>query len=236
MIALVLAAALVATPRDAYNQGNRLYAAKDYAGAAAAYREALTGGHDARVHYNLGNALFKSGKIGEAILNYRRATALAPRDRDVADNLAFARAYRLDRFPQTQNPLALVLDRVFHRLSYAESALGAALLAAFAALLLAAWIVWRRAALGIGAAVLGAGALFCFVTQQVWAADVGAQPAVVIVSEVSAASGPSDEAKQILLLHDGTEVRIRETRGEYMLVQVPGGGGWIKKSAVERVY
>src|SRR5262249_24984506 len=118
---------LLAGPRDAHNQGNRLYAAKDYAGAAAAYREALAAGHDSRAHYNLGNALFKSGKIGEAILNYRRAYALAPRDRDVRDNLAFARAYRLDRLSPSQNPLARGLDRTFHALSRSESSLWGAL-------------------------------------------------------------------------------------------------------------
>src|SRR5213078_1952635 len=48
---------------------------------------------------------------------------------------------------------------------------------------------------------------------------------VVVVPEVNALSGPGEEFKQILLLHDGTEVRIRELRGDYLLVQVPGGGG-----------
>jgi uncharacterized protein YgiM (DUF1202 family) len=54
---------------------------------------------------------------------------------------------------------------------------------------------------------------------------------------VNAASGPGDEFKQVLLLHDGTEVRVRETRGDWALVQLPGGsGGWLKQSAIERVY
>jgi tetratricopeptide (TPR) repeat protein len=232
---LVLALALNA--RDSYNQGNRLYAAKDYAGAATAYREALTTGHDPRVHYNLGNALFKSGKIGEAILNYRRAYALAPRDPDTRGNLAFARAYRLDKFSSSANPLARALDRTFHWLSRRESSLWSALLVAVTGLALAGWIVWRRTALGWASVGLGAAAAYCLVTAQVWSAEVSAQPAVVVVPEVSASSAPSEEAKQILLLHDGTEVRIRESRGDYDLVQIPGGnGGWIPKSAIERVY
>jgi hypothetical protein len=233
---MILAGLLALGPRAAYNQGNRLYAQKDYAGATLAYREALQGGHDPRVHYNLGNALFKSGKIGEAILHYRRAHALAPRDRDIADNLAFARAYRLDKLPSTQNPLTRVIDRTFHWLSRREAALGAALLAAVAGLALAMWIVWRWTAAGVAAVGLGALAAFCFVTQQVWGAEVNAQPAVVVVPEVNALSGPGEEFKQILLLHDGTEVRIRESRGDYDLVQVPGGGGWVRKGAVEGVY
>ena len=80
-------------------------------------------------------------------------------------------------------------------------------------------------------------ALFGLITQQVWTNEIAERPAVVVVPEVNALSGPSEEFKQILLLHDGTELRIRETRGDYLLVQIPGsGGGWLRKDAVERVY
>ena len=65
--------------------------------------------------------------------------------------------------------------------------------------------------------------------------DVGGI-SVNIGARVSALAGPSDDAKQILLLHDGSEVTIRDARGEYLLVQLPGGGGWVPKSAVQRIY
>jgi uncharacterized protein YgiM (DUF1202 family) len=80
-------------------------------------------------------------------------------------------------------------------------------------------------------------ALFGLVTRWVWAGEVAARPAVVVVPEVSVSSGPGEEFKQILLVHDGTEVRIREQRGGYLLVQLPGGnGGWVRSNVVERVY
>ena len=229
--------ALLLAPAAAYNQGNRLYARKDYAGATLAYRQALEAGPNALVHYNLGNALFKSGKIGEAILHYRRARFLDPRDADIAANLAFARSYRVDKVLTVPSPLARALDDAFHRLSFRESSLLAAACFLLAGLSLAAWVVWRwRLSLAV-TPLLAALWLFCLVTRQAWSGEVGAAPGVVVTPEVSAASGPSEEAKQILLLHDGTEVRIREARGDYLLVQLPGGtGGWIRKEAVERIY
>ena len=45
----------------------------------------------AALYFNLGNALFKSGQIGRAIVNYRLAGQLAPRDPDIRANLRFAR-------------------------------------------------------------------------------------------------------------------------------------------------
>ena len=233
----LLVLGLVLGPVQAYNEGNRLYAQKDWAGAVQAYEEALKSGHDPRAHYNLGNALFRSGKIGEAIVNYRRAYYLAPRDRDIATNLAFARAYRLDKSSGSTSPLAQVAGRALRWLSRNEAARLAGALFTLAGLVMSAWIVWRGRLLGLAAGVLALLGLYGFLAQQLWAGEVAARPAVVVVPEVSAASGPGDEFKQVLLLHDGTEVRIRETRGDWALVQLPGGsGGWLKQSAIERVY
>ncbi len=234
---LTLAVALALAPAGAYNRGNQFYAQKDYAHAALAYEEALKAGHSAGAHYNLGNALFKSGRIGEAILHYRRARYLDPRDADIANNLAFARNYRVDKVLSVPGPLARALDRAFHWLSRREATLLAAVCFALAGLSLAAWIVRRWSQLLFGIPLFAALALFCFVTQQVWTSEVDSRPAVVVAPEVNVLSGPSEEFKQILLVHDGTEVRIREARGDYLLVQLPGGsGGWIKKDAVQRVY
>ena len=237
MIGSLLVLGLVLGPVQAYNEGNRLYAQKDYAGAVRAYEEALKAGHDPRAHYNLGNALFRSGKIGEAIVHYRRAYHLAPRDHDIEANLAFARAYRVDKSTGTTSPLAQAAERALRWLSRREAALLAGMAFTLAGLVLAAWIVWRLRPLAVAAGVLALLGLYGFLAQQLWAGEVAARPAVVIVPEVSAASGPGEEFKQVLLLHDGTEVRIRETRGDWVLAQLPGGsGGWLKQSAIERVY
>jgi tetratricopeptide (TPR) repeat protein len=237
MMAWLLVLGLVLGPVQAYNEGNRLYAQKDYAGAVHAYEEALRSGNDPRAHYNLGNALFRTGKIGEAIVHYRRAGYLAPRDHDIAANLAFARAYRLDKSQATASPLAHAADRALRWLSRREAALLAGVLFTLAGLALSAWIVWRAPPLAGAAGMLALLGLYGFLAQQLWAGEVASRPAVVVVAEVSAASGPGDEFKQVLLLHDGTEVRIREIRGAWVLVQLPGGsGGWLKQSALERVY
>lgn len=233
----LLAVVLALAPAEAYNRGNALYAQKDYEGAARAYREALEAGPSAAVHYNLANALFKSGEIGRAILNYRRARFLEPRDPDIRANLTFARNYRVDKVLTVPGPIARALDGIFHRLSLREASLLAAVFFACSGLLLSIWIVRRwRVTLWLAMASLLL-FVFCFVTRQTWIGEIDAQPAVVVVPEVDAMSGPGEEFKPILLLHDGTEVRIRETRGDHLLVQVPGGsGGWITGDAVERVY
>jgi len=236
MMGLVAVLALAAGPIAAYNQGNQLYARKDYAAAALAYQKALEAGPSAAVHFNLGNALFKSGRIGQAIVHYRRARYLDPRDGDVPANLNFARAYRVDKMLVPQSPLSQALDVAFHRLSRREAALLGPIFFTLTGACLSLWIVRRWAPLLVAATLCGAASLYGIVSQRMWAAEISERPAVVVVPEVNALSGPGEEFKQILLVHDGTEVEIREARGDYLLIQLPGGGGWVPKSAVERVY
>src|SRR5271165_2579987 len=49
-------------------------------------------GYSAAALYNLGNSYARAGKPGLAVLNYERASLLAPNDPDIAANLRFVRA------------------------------------------------------------------------------------------------------------------------------------------------
>ena len=72
---------------------------------------------------------------------------------------------------------------------------------------------------------------------QVWAGEMAARPAVITVPEVSGLSGPGKEYKEILIIHDGTEVEIKGVRGDYYLVQLLGGmGAWIPHNALTEIF
>ncbi|MBI4726808.1 hypothetical protein HY768_06240 [candidate division TA06 bacterium] len=79
--------------------------------------------------------------------------------------------------------------------------------------------------------------LFFLISLLTWRSQHQRLPVVIIAAEVSALSGPGPEYKQIILVHDGTEGQIKKTRGDYLLIQMPGGiGGWVKKEEVERIF
>ncbi|MBN2181687.1 MAG: tetratricopeptide repeat protein, partial [Sedimentisphaerales bacterium] len=52
--------------------------------------------HNAKLYYNLANAYLLRGRLGKAILNYRRAANLG-NDDDIRKNLTFARSQRKDQ-------------------------------------------------------------------------------------------------------------------------------------------
>lgn len=91
IMATACAPLLGSAPADKFAAGNSAYAEADYEAAIGFYAEALEHTQSAPLHYNLGNANFKAGNIGHAILHYEKARALTPGDPDIAGNLRFVR-------------------------------------------------------------------------------------------------------------------------------------------------
>ena len=68
------------SPVAAWSEANRAYREGDMAAAAAGYAALAERFADPRLEANLGAALWRQGRRGEALARYRQALALAPRD------------------------------------------------------------------------------------------------------------------------------------------------------------
>ena len=78
-------------PKVEFNQANRLYDQQQYEEATAIY-DKLHRSQDMKspsILYNLGNAHFRSGKVGHAVAAYLAARRYAPTDPDIKANLKF---------------------------------------------------------------------------------------------------------------------------------------------------
>jgi tetratricopeptide (TPR) repeat protein len=225
------------TSADLYNLGNKYFAEKDFQNAIASYEQAVNIVPNARIYYNLGNAYFKANKMGMAIICYRRALFLSPRDPDIFFNLKFNRNFRIDKNLTTENLTQDMVGRIFRFFSLPEASFLAAFFFLLSAVLISMFIVYRRR-LWLWIFIPGFIVfLFVFISSRSWIAEKNPQHSVITLPEVSARSGPADDYKEILVIHDGTEVRIQSERGEYYLIQLPGGlGGWVRKSEITRVY
>jgi hypothetical protein len=91
ILALVLtASAWAADAPPAFSEAAALYNQSQFAQAIVRYESLLAAGVcSANLYFNLGNAHFKAGHLGRAILNFERARQLKSRDRDVDGNLDF---------------------------------------------------------------------------------------------------------------------------------------------------
>ncbi len=228
---------LAVSPVDSYNQGNSYYENGNYPAAITEYQNALISAPSSYIYYNLGNAYFKNGQIGQAIINYRRARFLDPRDPDINNNLVFARNYRIDKVLANPGPIISLIDRLLHYVSSTEAFWLCLVSFGSLSLLFSFFILNRRRGFLYASSIPGLLFLILLLSLITWQNEKRSSPAVVTAPEVSALSGPGEEFKQILLLHDGTEVLIKEQRNDYLLVQTPGGaGGWISRLTLKMVY
>ena len=89
---------------ELYFEANRAYKEDRYPEAIDGYLELIGQGYvNGHLYYNLGNAYFRAGQLGRAILNYKRAQLLIPRDADLNFNLRYALDQTQDAIAADQN-------------------------------------------------------------------------------------------------------------------------------------
>ncbi|MDE5979645.1 MAG: tetratricopeptide repeat protein, partial [Muribaculaceae bacterium] len=79
-------------------QADSAYSADNFVMAEALYLKALeAGGSSSTLFYNLGNAYYRQGNLGKAIVNYERALKLDPTNADARANLEFVNSKITDK-------------------------------------------------------------------------------------------------------------------------------------------
>ena len=77
---------------EGFFKANQAYKVGDFQEAIEEYLRLIRSGYGGgQIYYNLGNAYFRAGQLGRAILEYERAQLLIPRDPDLNFNLSHAR-------------------------------------------------------------------------------------------------------------------------------------------------
>ena len=229
---------------EAMTASNELYEAGRYAESAQIYEQIVDQGfRDSALYYNLGNAYFKQGDLGRAILNYVRAKKLAPRDADVRANLEVARGQTIDLFgPDGQTLLVRFVATAQSRLTTDELAVATLALWFLLALPLAMVVFGKpgslRRAASYAAVVLGLVLVVGVISLSGRVYAVRTRHGVVVVTEVvDVVSGPGTQYVTEFTLHAGTEARLIERRGSWVRLALSAGGlqGWAPANAVEEV-
>lgn len=240
---LVFLAGSVQAQNDtaAVEQAAAAYESGDYTEAVRLYEMTVSGGTaDGNVYYNLGNAYYRSGDLGRALLNYLRAQLFIPRDPDLDHNLRLARASRIDVQGDERGwveGLGVLTSGV---ITLSELGWGALLGWSAGFGLLAAWMLRpeRRAALRLPLIMVTAAALFVLIlfVSRMWISTHRAA-AVVVEGQARVMSGPGERYLELFTLHAAAEVRIVESRNGWIRFALPDGRqGWLPQESVEAVY
>lgn len=184
------------------------------------------------VLFNLGNAYYRHGQLGEAMRAYRAAQRRAPRDPDLRANLGFA-AQSAGVVLPVRGPLAgLLLD--FSRGEWLAFGTGVYWLLA---VVLAGWILRPR--FRALARPLAAGlAVLLLLTLAGLYAHRGLQQipeCVVMVPDQQVRSSPLETATPLLAIPAGAIVRQLDERGSWHEIRYDTVRGWLPAATLARV-
>jgi len=218
-----------------FAKANQEYAQGHFKEAISGYETLVRAGQwSANVFYDLGNAYFRTGDFGRAILNYERALVLEPHHPEATANLQIARdeAHALELQPGR-------LERYLEFASVNQYTVTAAVAFWIAAFCLAVLVFTRRrsrATLTLLLVMLLISAGGIVATWQLERGSEGSALAVVTGKDVQARLATADTANSVLALPPGSEVKILSTRGDWTYAALPNNlRGWIPAKNAERV-
>ncbi len=222
---------LAAQDREAvFAQANAEFENGDFAAAESSYRKLVEDGEISEdLFFNLGNAIYRQNRPGEAALWFQRSRVLDPRMPEANQNLRFLQKttgfLNIEREPLD----AFLFQRKPSELVFLAS-LGAwvFLLSLTAIFVIRKLRDWRplMIIIAIFGFALGAAAL--------WAGRQRAENlaiehfAIVVGEDVSALTAPAPGSEAVISLPQGSEVRIIQDRGPWKYVHIPGDlRGWV---------
>lgn len=242
-LSMMVSVVFAQQPTELKATADSAYMAGDFTAAIEGYEQVLGQGLvSAEVHFNLGNAYFKAGRIAPSILQYERAHKLAPQDEDIAFNLKLAQLSTKDRIEVIPELFFITwwktLLRALPMDGWAWSAIVALLL------VLTSLGIFRfssneslRRSLFYTATVVGLWGLFSgYSAQQQYHRLVNDNRAIVMRPTLNVKSAPEQSGKDLFVVHEGLVVQITETIGAFYRIRLSDGNvGWVPKNAVEGI-
>lgn len=226
------------------------YTADNYILAEALYSEAISRfGTSSTLFYNLGNAYYRQGNLGKAIVNYERALKLDPTNADASANLEFVKGKIADR----QLDESSILDRLWGNLvtglkadtwAWVSIILFALFLAGALTYLFSSVVIVKKVSFFGGIIVFVVCALSIVISFAAANRATTDRYAVVLPPSAQLSTTPREarnQSEEAFLLHEGTKVEIVDSvtsnvDGKWYEVLVgPGKRAWIKATDVERI-
>ena len=235
VICAFVAASAFAQSETEFTKANQEYAQGHFKEAVDRY-EALahSGQWSANLFYDLGNAYFRTGDFGRAILNYERALTLERHHPEAAANLQIARdeARALEMQPSWS-------ERYLQFASINQYSIAAAAAFWVAIFCIVGLVFARRrsaAAIAFSSFSLLVAALSILAVYQLDAGSKGRALAIVTGKEVQARLAVADTANSVLTLPPGSEIKILSIRGDWIYAALPNNlRGWILAKDTEQV-
>lgn len=238
---LIFLSSLAKTDSNSIMQtANEYYKNNRYQLAIEEYNKLLLDGFEGTsLYYNLGNAHYRLGKVGYAILYYEKALKLSPNDEDVKHNLALAKLNLKDKV-DTLPPFFIF--NLWEGILAAFSVTGWTIIVYIIFILvLIVFVVYffsrsvteQRISFftGIGLTVILLLTISLLIVKM--NKEFNTKDGVIIETSVIVKSSPDYSSKDSFQIHEGLKVRIEDNVDDWVKIRLDDGKiGWITEKSL----
>lgn len=229
---------LAGTPELLFDTGSRAYLDGNWFEALNNWRQIENlGYHSGSLYFNIGNAYYKMGEIGEAILYWEKAARLLGDNEDLTANLEVARSRLIDKQDEfVKLPVWNWLDFLLSRFSVGFLTWSGVILcfSLFLVLALRRWI-WRgstsRNWFGRLAWILTVVLVIDLTLVIVHArSEKLRREGVLIAAEAEVLSAPAEGSGKLLFtLHEGAKVKVLRSLKDWHEIEIgKNKQGWLR--------
>lgn len=194
----------------------------------------------AALYFNLGTSLLQAKQYGKAILMLERAKRLDPKDKEIINNLNLAYSKTIDDFTPNQPFISYISDQISGCFGLAWSI---TLAIVFTIITVGGIIIFfigttrqkRRIAFYVAGTVFFLMIISNLMAWNQYSHYNDHSMAIVQAIQVEAKEN-GNKGKTEMIIHEGTKVKILETKDNLIKVQtIDQSEGWIPASSVQRI-
>jgi len=220
--------------------GNELYKNNQYQSAIDEYNKLVKQGYEGTtLYYNLGNAHYRLGKVGFAILYYEKALKFFPGDEDAKHNLAIAKLNIKDKVDELP---PFFIFNIWEAMLASFSVSGwtiigyiifILLLLSFIAYFFSISVTQQRISFFIGVGFL----VLLFLSISLLAVKMNKEfnikDGIIVENIVTVKSSPDNSSKDEFVIHEGLKVRLEDNVDDWVKIRLADGKiGWIMQKSI----
>ena len=241
ILAFLLTTLSVAQNNALFEEGNALYNEGKFTEAITKYETVLDAKkHSASLYFNLGNAHYKLNNVAPSIYYFEKALQLSPNDKEIQNNIAFARNMTVDAIDVIPEVgFSKLFKNVTNTMSFNAwayvSVIIMALFVLFSLLYYFSYSTNRKRLAFIGSSsFLFLALITLFFTFHKFDIDKKNKPAIVFSQEALVKSEPNLRSQESFRLHEGTKVLILDTVNNWKKIKLTDGKvGWISNDDIK---
>jgi tetratricopeptide (TPR) repeat protein len=228
---------------ERFEKGNSFYREGEFEKAIEEYKSLVDEGYlSTSLFYNLGNAYYRVGKIGYAILYYEKAHKLSPSDDDITHNINFAYLSTVDRIQPLPKFFLfewweeLLSSFTVNGWAYIVFIFYLVLIILIALYFFASSVSQQRLIFFSGIATLLIFALTISLLVIKVNREATLKSGVIVEQVVTVKSSPDPNSTDSFIIHEGLKVNLEDSLDNWVKIRLADGKvGWVENNTVEQI-